>query len=340
MKWRQFKKDRIFLNYTVMFLPHSQKKPIHFKTPVWVFGLCFLGILAMSGTILFLAGSRVQLEEVRLEKEQLEKEWQQLALEKQQADAENETLKQARQQQEQELKDLEARTKDSIRELEELVERENQIRDELGLEQTQEQQEKGEGETEAESASTAGTSPLGSAVPSFSRTERTLSFHSIQTELTYLQTSLSQMSGQYETYLSAIEEKKELEAAEKARIENLREAIVAKALQYLGKAYVYGGTDPNTGVDCSGFTRYILSHAAGIYLNRTAAAQSAQGRTVSSEEARPGDLVFYSSGGAVDHVAIYIGSGRIVHASNSRVGIITSAMNYRTPVRIANMLGD
>ena len=125
MKWKRFKKERIFLNYTVMLLPHSQKKPIHFKTPVWTFGLFFLGILILSGTCLFFAGSRIQLEEVQLEKEQLEIEWMQLAAQKQQADEENDTLRQAREAQEQELKELEARTKDTIRELEELVERES-----------------------------------------------------------------------------------------------------------------------------------------------------------------------------------------------------------------------
>ena len=108
-----------------MLLPHSQKKPIHFKTPVWTFGLFFLGILILSGTCLFFAGSRIQLKEVQLEKEQLEIEWMQLAAQKQQADEENDTLRQAREAQEQELKELEARTKDTIRELEELVERES-----------------------------------------------------------------------------------------------------------------------------------------------------------------------------------------------------------------------
>lgn len=323
MKWKRFKKERIFLNYTVMLLPHSQKKPIHFKTPVWTFGLFFLGLLILSGTCLFFAGSRIQLREVQREKNQLELEWQQLAKQKQQADAENDTLRQAREAQEQELKELEARTKDTIRELEELVERENEIREELGIQDEA---------VEVYSSS--------SAVPSVSRKERSMSFHSIQSELNYLQTSLSAMSGQYDSYLNTITAKKEVEAAEKARLENLRASIVSNALQYVGNAYVYGGTDPHTGVDCSGFTRYILSHVAGVYLGRTAAAQSAQGKTVSPEEARPGDLVFYSSGSHVDHVAIYIGNGRIVHASNEKTGIITSNMYYRTPTRIANVLGN
>ena len=114
MKWKKFKKERISLNYTVMLLPHSEKKPIHFKTPVWTFGLFFLGLLVLTGTCLFLAGSRLQLEKVREEKAELEQEWEKLALGKQQADAENEALRK-----EQELLEQEAR--DAIKELEELV---------------------------------------------------------------------------------------------------------------------------------------------------------------------------------------------------------------------------
>ena len=143
MKWKRFKKERISLNYTVMLLPHSQKNPIHFKTPVWTFGLIFLAILALSGTCLFFAGSRAQLEVVRQEKEQLEmekenleQEWQLLAAQKQLADEENESLRQARTVQEQKLKELEQRTRDTITELKELVEREDQIRQELGLEES------------------------------------------------------------------------------------------------------------------------------------------------------------------------------------------------------------
>ena len=135
MRWKKFKKERISLNYTVMLLPHSQKKPIHFKTPVWTFGLFFLGILVLSGACLFFAGSRLQLKQVREEKAQLEQERNELASEKQLADIENEMLKQARETQEQELKDLEQKTRDTLKELEDLVERESQIRQELGLNQ-------------------------------------------------------------------------------------------------------------------------------------------------------------------------------------------------------------
>ena len=83
MNWKKFKKERVFLSYTVMLLPHSQKKPIHFKIPVWVFGAIFLGLFVLTGTCLFFAGSRYQLEQVRKEKEQLELEWTKLAQQKQ-----------------------------------------------------------------------------------------------------------------------------------------------------------------------------------------------------------------------------------------------------------------
>ena len=168
----------------------------------------------------------------------------------------------------------------------------------------------------------------------------TADFNAIQAQLSQLQNSLSEKTGQYDSYLNMIETKREMEAAEKARREAVRNSIVEYALQFVGNAYVYGGNDPHTGVDCSGFTRYILSNKAGIYLNRTAASQSTQGRSIPAEEARPGDLVFYSSGGGINHVAIYIGNGRIVHASTERTGIITSNMYYRTPAKVVNMLGD
>ncbi len=340
MKWKKFKKERISLNYTVMLLPHSEKKPIHFKTPVWTFGLFFLGLLVLTGTCLFLAGSRLQLEKVREEKAELEQEWEKLALGKQQADAENEALRK-----EQELLEQEAR--DAIKELEELVEREAQIREELGLQEIPESPEaKAGGMSGLLAADETGAAELFGVVQIASvdfaavLTEEARNFESIQSQLGYLQASLTEKNSRYDSYLDTIEAKKAAEAAEKERRAKLRDTVVNYALSYIGNAYVYGGNDPNTGVDCSGFTRYILSHAAGVYLNRTAAAQSSQGRVVSAENAKRGDLVFYSSGGSIDHVAIYIGNGQIVHASNERVGIIKSNMYYRTPAKIVNVLGD
>lgn len=376
MKWKKFKKERISLNYTVMLLPHSQKKPIHFKTPVWTFGLFFLGLLILSGACLFFAGSRVQLKQVQAEKNHLEREWEKLAAQKEKADKENEELKQARENQEQELKKLEQKTRESIKELEDLVERENQIRQELGLGQVAgagnlgaealpQNQEQGSLEGQSADSGEAGamedqnieaitdgtpegTVPLANSgmMQAFAAdysailAENTAGFQDIQKELAFLQASLTEKTSQYDSYLHTIEAKREAEAAEIARREALRLSIVRNALQYVGNPYVYGGNNPNTGVDCSGFTKYIMANTAGVYLNRTAASQSTQGQAVSAEEARPGDLVFYSNGASVNHVAIYIGEGRVVHASNERVGITTSNMYYRTPVKIVNVLGD
>lgn len=131
----------------------------------------------------------------------------------------------------------------------------------------------------------------------------------------------------------------EAETAEEEQ-STLRSSVVNYALSFLGNRYVYGGEDPHSGVDCSGFTRYILGNAAGVYVSRTSRDQSQEGRTISAEEMQPGDLLFYTHGrGGVDHVAMYIGNGQIVHASTEKTGIKISRWDYRTPVRIASFLG-
>lgn len=96
-----------------------------------------------------------------------------------------------------------------------------------------------------------------------------------------------------------------------------REDLVATALQYVGNPYVWGGTSLTNGIDCSGFTMRIYE-MFGISLPHSSKAQSKMGRKVSASELEPGDLIFYGSGGAVDHVAIYIGDGRIVHAASKK----------------------
>ena len=137
----------------------------------------------------------------------------------------------------------------------------------------------------------------------------------------------------------ADEAEAELEAA--IEVENdLRSEIVTYALQFVGNRYKYGGTNPNTGVDCSGFTSYVMRHAAEVELPHSSGGQSRMGRQVSSSEMRPGDIICYGSGKRINHVALYIGNGQIVHASTERTGIKVSRWNYRTPVRIVNVLGD
>ena len=122
--------------------------------------------------------------------------------------------------------------------------------------------------------------------------------------------------------------------------DDLRSEIVTYALQFVGNRYKYGGTNPNTGVDCSGFTSYVMRHAASVELPHSSGGQSHMGRVVSSSEMRPGDIISYGSGKRINHVALYIGNGQIVHASTEKTGIKVSRWNYRTPVRIVNVLGD
>ncbi len=135
------------------------------------------------------------------------------------------------------------------------------------------------------------------------------------------------------------EVEEELEAAIEVE-SDLRSEIVTYALQFVGNRYKYGGTNPNTGVDCSGFTSYVMRHAAEVELPHSSGGQSRMGRQVSSSEMRPGDIICYGSGKKINHVALYIGNGQIVHASTEKTGIKVSRWNYRTPVRIVNVLGD
>ena len=107
--------------------------------------------------------------------------------------------------------------------------------------------------------------------------------------------------------------------------------IANYACQFVGNPYVYGGTSLTGGADCSGFTMAVFANF-GIGLPHNAAAQSGCGTPVSLSDLQPGDLLFYDNGGGIGHVAIYIGGGSVVHASNPETGIKISSYNYRNPV--------
>ena len=112
-----------------------------------------------------------------------------------------------------------------------------------------------------------------------------------------------------------------------ARGSATQSAVVAFARQQLGKPYVYGAGGPNA-FDCSGFTSYVYSHF-GYQLNRVSGAQAADGRSVSKADLAPGDILLFSRkpGGPIGHVAIYMGGGQLIHASNSHKKIITKGLN-------------
>lgn len=125
-------------------------------------------------------------------------------------------------------------------------------------------------------------------------------------------------------------------------VSQLRKDIVNYAMTFLGNAYVWGGNDPNTGADCSGFVRYVYSKKApDVYLPRVSYEQCYYGEPVTSLGMSPGDLVFYAySNGRVHHVAMYIGNGTIIHAASKRQGIILSQWNYQAPKYIRKLLKE
>ncbi len=129
------------------------------------------------------------------------------------------------------------------------------------------------------------------------------------------------------------------EARYGAGISDVRMAVCDYALQFVGNRYVWGGTSLTNGVDCSGFTMQIMKQY-GVYLSHSSKAQANEGTTISTSELKPGDLIFYGKGKSINHVAIYIGGGQIVHASNKRDGIKISNYTYRTPIKCVRVLYD
>lgn len=112
-------------------------------------------------------------------------------------------------------------------------------------------------------------------------------------------------------------------------------SIVEYAKQFLGNRYVWGGASLTHGTDCSGFTMSLYAKY-GHSLPHNAAAQAGVTRKVSSP--KPGDLFFYSNGSRINHVAMYIGSGLVIHASNPSDGIKISNAYYRHPVKIGRVM--
>ena len=141
----------------------------------------------------------------------------------------------------------------------------------------------------------------------------------------------------YSTSLSEAKTSSFGESAKRASYSAEREAMVAFAKKFLGNPYVYGGTSLTNGTDCSGFTMQIYANF-GHSIGRSSRQQAGNGRQISESEIQPGDLIFYAKGSYINHVAMYIGNGQVIHASNRKVGIVISPVTYRNPVKIVNFL--
>ena len=123
-------------------------------------------------------------------------------------------------------------------------------------------------------------------------------------------------------------------------VSDVRVELVEYAKQFLGNPYVWGGTSLTKGTDCSGFTLSVFKKF-GVKLSHHAATQAKEGTKISASDLQPGDLVFYAdSRGNINHVALYIGGGQVIHASSARTGIKISKYNYRTPVKYVRVLKD
>jgi hypothetical protein len=120
-------------------------------------------------------------------------------------------------------------------------------------------------------------------------------------------------------------------------VSDAKVSLVQYAKQFIGNPYVWGGTSLTSGADCSGFTMSVFKKY-GISLPHHAASQAQMGTKVSLADAQPGDLVFYAKNGRINHVAIYIGGGQVVHASSPKTGIKISSVNYRTPAGVRRYL--
>lgn len=120
-------------------------------------------------------------------------------------------------------------------------------------------------------------------------------------------------------------------------VSDVRVSLVQFATQFVGNPYVWGGTSLTRGADCSGFVLSVFANY-GISLPHSSGAQSNSGTRISASEAQPGDLFFYGNGSRINHVAIYIGNGQVVHASSPKSGIKISGAFYRTPVKVVRVI--
>lgn len=113
----------------------------------------------------------------------------------------------------------------------------------------------------------------------------------------------------------------------------LRDSVVAMARGQIGTRYKLGGVTPNRALDCSALVKYVMG-ALDVILPRTAREQAKVGEEIPRDLAalKPGDLLTFGRGKTISHIGIYVGDGRMVHASTSKRRVIETALNPRSPL--------
>jgi len=106
-----------------------------------------------------------------------------------------------------------------------------------------------------------------------------------------------------------------------------RHRVMAAAHELLGTPYIYGGNNPARGLDCSSLMQFIHKNALGVTIPRTAAEQRKRSKTISYSDLQPGDMLFFKIDRRNNHVGIYIGDGKFIHASSSNRRAVIDSMN-------------
>lgn len=128
-----------------------------------------------------------------------------------------------------------------------------------------------------------------------------------------------------------------------SKVSKLRKSVVNYAKSLEGSRYVFGGVDPKSGIDCSGLILVVMRDKAGLDLDHYSASQATEGVAVSADQMRPGDIIAYDGqprDGKVNHIAIYVGDGKAIHARGKNEGVQITAWDYAEPLAIRNVLGD
>lgn len=124
---------------------------------------------------------------------------------------------------------------------------------------------------------------------------------------------------------SKAQKKRAKRLRQQKRANRARSSLVRVGLNQLGKQYVAGAAGPGR-FDCSGFTQYVYKKATGKYLPHYSGAQMNRARRISTKNLKPGDLLFYGRGGS-QHVSMYIGKGKMIHATNPRTDVRIDSVN-------------